>query len=269
LMRVKSTDVAAAYSDYRQAVASETLAKTQLDRANLLLQKGAIAKKDQEIAADTEIKARVIRETAVEKLRVLGVTDLNRHPDGIVDIVAPISGIVTEQNIAEGSAVKTLDNSPNLFTIANLDRIWIVCDVYENSSSFIQVGEYADVRLNAYPDKVFKGRISNISPILDSNTRTAKVRIEIQNPGFMRIGMFATATFHGREQEKYAVIPASSILHLRDRQWVFVPEGKGKFRRTEVVGGKMLEAGMQQVKGLMPGQQVVADALRLQNMAEE
>ena len=78
-----------------------------------------------------------------------------------------------------------------------------MCDVYENDLPFVRLGDYADVRLNAYPDKVFKGRISNIAPILDPAIRTAKVRLEMQNPGLMRIGMFATATFFGHEQETY------------------------------------------------------------------
>jgi cobalt-zinc-cadmium efflux system membrane fusion protein len=269
LMRVWSADISGAFSDYRQAVADETLTKTQLDRAEVLFEKGAIAKKDLEVAVDVEAKARVIRETAVETLRVLGVTDLDHHPNGIVDVYAPISGVIVEQNVTEGAGVKTLDNSPNLFTIANLDHVWIICDVYENDFPFVRMGDYADVRLNAYPDKVFKGRISNIAPILDPNIRTAKVRLEMRNPGLMRIGMFVTATFHGQQQETQAVVPATAILHLQDRDWVFVPAGGSGFRRVEVVGGKMLPGGQQEVKGIQPGQQVVAYALRLQATAEE
>ena len=269
LLKVRSTDISGAYSDYRQAVADYTLAKAQLDRAQVLFEKGAISKKDLEVAVDIENKAEVTRETTIEKLRTLGVTDLDHPPSGIVDIFAPISGVITEQNVTNGAGVKTLDNSPNLFTVANLDYVWIVCDVYENDLSFLRVGDLADVRLNAYPGRVYKGRINNIGPILDPAIRTAKVRLELKNPGLMRVGMFVSATFYGQQQETHAVVPAAAILHLQDRDWVYVPAGAGEFRRVEVAGGKMLPGNMQEVTGIEPGQQVVANALVLQYTTQQ
>src|SRR5208283_1391251 len=169
LMRVRSNDVANAYATYRNAVCSEELSKLQVERARLLFTKGAIAKKDLEVAEEVEETALVTLDAAIQALRILGVTDFKNHPDGIVDVYAPISGVIVEQNVTAGAGVKTLDNSPNLFTIANLDSVWIMCDVYENDFPFVRLGEYADVRLNAYPGKVFKAGISNIGPILDSN----------------------------------------------------------------------------------------------------
>ena len=269
LLRVRSADISGAFSDYRQTVADETLTKAQLERARVLYEKGAIAQKDLEVAVDVETKARVAREAAIEKLRVLGVTDLDHFPSGIVDIFAPISGIITEQNVTNGAGVKTLDSSPNLFTIADLDSVWILCDVYENDFPFVHLGEYADIHLNAYPDKVFKGRISNIGPILDPAIRTAKVRLEMKNPGLMRVGMFVTATFHGQREETHAVVPATAILHLHDRDWVYVPLTGGAFRRLEVIGGKTLPGTMQEVTGIQPGQRVVANALTLQATAQQ
>ena len=269
LLKVRSADISGAFSDYRQAVASEQLAKKQLERAQVLYEKGAIAKKDLEVAEETEEAARVTLETTIEKLRVLGVTDLKNPPNGIVDVYAPISGIIIEQNVTNGAGVKTLDNSPNLFTIADLDYVWIICDVYENDLPFVRLGEYADVRLNAYPGKVLKGRVSNIGPILDPTIRTAKVRLEMKNPGFMRVGMFVSATFYGQQQERHAVVPKSAILHLHDRDWVYVPTSGSKFRMVEVVGGKMLAGNMQEVTGIQPGQQVVANALVLQFTSEQ
>jgi membrane fusion protein, heavy metal efflux system len=268
LLKVQSTDISVAFSDYRQAVASYTLAKSQLDRARILYDKGAIAQKDLEVAIDIENKATVIREAAIEKLKTLGVADLEHPPSGIVDIFAPIAGVVIEQNVTNGAGVKSLDNSPNLFTIANLDTVWVVCDVYENDLPFIRLGAYADVSLNAYPGKVYKGRINNIGTILDPNTRTAKVRLEMPNPGIMRVGMFVSATFYGQQQETHAVVPATAVLHLYDRDWVYVPAGEGEFRRVEVTGRKMLPGNRQEVTGIQPGQQVVAKALLLQFTAQ-
>jgi cobalt-zinc-cadmium efflux system membrane fusion protein len=268
LVKVQSADISSAFSDYRKAVVAEQLARVQLERAKIVFEKGAIAKKDLETAQSVEDSALVDVETTRERLRVLNVDPA--HPTGVVEILAPISGVIVEQNVTAAGGVKTLDNSPNLFTIADLSQVWVMCDVYENDLATVHVGEYADVRLNAYPGKVFKARISNIGPILDPSLRTAKVRLELANTGMMRIGMFVQATFHGQTQEMHAVVPATAVLHLHDRDWVYTPAGGGRFKRVEVTGGKMIEGGMQEIlAGLQPGTPVVVNALVLQNAAEQ
>jgi cobalt-zinc-cadmium efflux system membrane fusion protein len=269
LLRIQSTDVAAAFSDYRKAVVDETLARTQLERAQALFGRGAIAQKDVEVAQDTENKAVVDVETAAEHLKVLGVKPED-PPSGMVDIFAPVSGVITEQNVTNAAGVKSLDNSPNLFTISDLTHVWIVCDVYENDLATVHLGDTAEIRLNAYPDRVLRGRISNIGTILDPAIRTAKVRIEVSNPGLMRIGMFVTAIFRGRTTDAHSAVPAAAILHLHDREWVYVPLGAGQYRRVEVVSGERLPGNEQEVlSGLPPGQLVVSNALVLQNTVEQ
>jgi cobalt-zinc-cadmium efflux system membrane fusion protein len=268
LLKVQSQDIAQAFSDYRQAVADEALAKAQLDRAKILLDKGAIAKKDEEVAEDAEVKAKVTTETAVEHLHVLGA-DME-HPSSIIEIHAPVSGVITDQQVTAAAGVKTLDNSPNLFTISDLSKVWIICDVYENDMSFVHLGEYADIHLNAYPNVILKGRVDNIAPTMDPNIRTAKVRLEVDNPGLLRFGMFVTATFQGMQKEMHATVPATAILHLHDRDWVYSPVGDKQFRRIEVQSGNMLPGGLQEIAtGIKPGQQVISNALVLQATVEQ
>ena len=266
LMKVQSADISGAYSDYEQARADETLARAQLDRARILFDKGAIAQKDLEVAQDAATKAQVTVKTTLDHLRVLG-TDPD-HPSAIVEVRAPVSGVITDQQVTAAAGVQGLA-SPNPFTISDLSSIWILCDVYENDLAQVRLGQYADVRLNAYPDQDLKGRIGNISPVLDPNTRTAKVRLEMHNPGTMRIGMFVTATFHGLQKQAHATVPATAILHLHDRDWVYVPAGGAQFRRVEVVGGNMLPGNLQEVSGIPPGQRVVSNALVLQSTVEQ
>lgn len=269
LLRIRSADVSAAVSDYRKAVADQVLAITQLDRAKELFDRGAIAKKDLEVAQDTADKATVDVEDSAEHLRVLGL-DPTETPTGIVNVTAPVSGVITEQNVTNAAGVKTLDNSPNLFTISDLSHVWIICDVYENDLAAVRVGDAADIRLAAYPDRALTGRISDIGPVLDPTIRTAKVRIEVENPGLLRIGMFVTATFHGQTTQVRAVVPATAILHLHDREWVYIPVGNGEFQRQEVVGGQMLPGNQQELlSGLEPGQRVVSNALVFQNTVEQ
>jgi len=267
LLRVQSADMSGAFSDYRKAVADEQLARTQWERSKLLYDKGAVSLNDLQVSQDMEDKAKVDVENTRERLRVLG-GDID-HPAAIVDIRAPVSGVITDQQVTNAAGVAGL-SSPNPFTISDLSNVWILCDVYENDLSGVHVGETAEIRLNAYPGKIFTGRISNVSPVLDPSLRTAKVRIEVRNPGLMRVGMFVTATIHGQKKETRASVPASAILHLHDRDWIYVPGGDKKFRRVEVVAGSSLPNNMQEiVSGIQPGQQVVSNALVLQNTVEQ
>jgi len=269
LLRVQSADIASAFSDYRKAVADEKLAKVQLERAKLLYDKGAISLNDYQTAEDVENKAQIDVETTAEHLRVLG-SPLDR-PSGLVDILAPVSGVITDQQVTNAAGVQGLSAPANPFTISDLSQVWILCDVYENDLANVHVGETAEIRLNAYPDKTLTGKISNIGPILDPTIRTAKVRVEVVNPELlMRVGMFVSATFRGQKKEKRAAVPADAILHLHDRDWVYVPAGDKKFRRVEVKAGASLSDKMQEIRtGIEPGQQVVTNALVLQNTAEQ
>jgi membrane fusion protein, heavy metal efflux system len=267
LLRVQSSDISTAFSDYRKAVADEILANKQFDRAKGLYDHGAISLNDFQIAEDAENKAKVDVETTTEKLRVLGSSV--DHPSGIVDIVAPISGVITDQQVTNAAGVQGL-SSTNPFTISDLSDVWIVCDVYENDLPNVHLGETADVRLNAYPDQVIQGRISNVGAVLDPTLRSAKVRIEVHNPGMMRPGMFVSATFRGQKKESHASVPASAILHLHDRDWVYVPAGENKFRRVSVTAGVNLPDKMQEIiSGIKPGDKVVSNALVLQSTVEQ
>ena len=268
LMRVQSADVSGAFSDYRKAVADEQLANTQLERAKLLFDKGAISQNDLQTSENAENKAKVDVETAREHLRVLGSG--TEHPSGVVDIVAPISGVITDQQVTNAAGVQGLAAAANPFTISDLSTVWILCDVYENDLANVHVGETAEIKLSAYPDKTFSGKISNIGSVLDPSIRTLKVRIEVKNPGLMKVGMFVTAIFHGQKQETHQVVPASAILHLHDRDWVYVAAGDNKFKRVEIHAGATLPNKMQEVvAGLQSGQKVVTNALVLQNTVEQ
>ncbi len=267
LLRVQSADISAAYSDYQKAVADEKLTATQAERADHLYARGAISLNDLQVAQDTDAKAKVDVKTTAAKLRLMGSTDLDQ-PSDIVEIRAPVSGVITDQQVTAAAGVQSLSTNP--FTISDLSYVWILCDVYENDLSNVQLGERAEIRLNAYPNQVFTGVINNVGRVLDPNIRTAKVRLEVRNPGLMRVGMFVTATFHGQKRESHAAVPATAILHLHDRDWVYLPTPDKKFRRVAVTAGDMLPSNMQEiVSGLAPGQQVIANALEFQNTAEQ
>ncbi len=269
LLLINSPDLSQAFSDYQKFKADEQLADKQLARAQLLYDKGAIALADLETAEDADAKARVDAQTAAQHVKVLG-GNIN-NPSPLLPVVAPISGTIVDQQITGGTGVKSLDNSPNLFTIADLSTVWVVCDVYEDMLSRVHVGDAAEITLNAYPDQKFRGKVVNISELLDPTTRSAKVRIELPNPkGLMRAGMFVTATFKGRELIERVVIPPTAIVHLHDKDWVFVPAGNNRFRRVALQLGPQTSDGFVQVaSGLKPQDKVATNALQLATAAEE
>ena len=268
LMEVQSTDVSGAVSQYVKAVNDERLTQVQLDRAKLLNSKGAIPNSQVEIAQNAEDDAKAALVAAEDQLRVLGI-DKN-HPAATVKVYSPASGYIIAQNVTNAAAAGvTYSGSSNAFTIADLSHVWIICDVYENDLPLVHLGQKADIRLTAYPDRVLTGVISDIGAVLDPQIRTAKIRIQVKNPGMlMRVGMFATAAIHGKTLQAHVQVPATAVLHLHDRDWVYVPAGENRFRRAAVTGGDMLPGNMQEIlSGIDAGQQVVSNALALQNTA--
>ncbi len=276
LFSVQSPDISTAFDTYLKAVNDEQMNNKALVRAQDLFQHGAISQSMLEQAEDAENDAKADLVAAQEQLKIFGVD--KDHPSPIVNVYAPVSGVIVAQNITNAAAAGVnLSGSATAFTVADLSTVWIICDVYENDLPKVHLGQEAEIHLDAYPNRPLTGRIGDIGPVLDPNIRTAKIRIEVPNPGgILRLGMFATATFLSREKVVHAVVPASAILHLHDRDWVFVPAGQGQFKRVEVQGGDMLSNGREVIlpvpapgqESIQPGDQVVKDVLNLEATVE-
>lgn len=268
LLKVQSPDITNAFDTYLKAVNDEQLANKAYLRATDLYGHGATSLGMLEQADDTEKDAKADLTAAEEQLKTLGVQ--KDHPSSIVPVYAPISGVIIAQNVTNSAAAGvTFSGSSTVFTIADLSAVWIICDVYENDLPKISLGQSAIITANAYPGKPLTGRISDIEPILDPSIRTAKVRVEVHNPGFLKVGMFVTATFQSKSIENHATVPASAVLHLHDRDWVFIPADNNRFLRVEVHGGQMLSGNRQEIlSGITPGQKVVSNVLQLEATLE-
>ncbi|HTC63963.1 MAG TPA: efflux RND transporter periplasmic adaptor subunit [Candidatus Saccharimonadales bacterium] len=266
LLEIKSDDVTGGFSDYQKAIADEKLTSAQLDRAKDLYAHGAFSLNDLQIAQDAEDKATVDVQTKAEHLRLLG-NDPDK-PNNFVEIHAPVSGVITDQQVTDGASVQAF--GPNPFTISDLSSVWIVCDAHEDQLAKVRMGDTAEIRLNSYPGQIFKGTVNNIGAVLDPNLRTAKVRVDVRNPGILRVGMFVTATFRSQKQVVHTAIPSTAILHLHDKDWVFTISPDKKFHRLEVQAGISLPGDMQEINsGLAPESQVVLNALTFQNIVEQ
>jgi len=269
LLVISSPDLATAMSDLQKAKADEVLSHKALDRAQMLFDRGAIAAKDLEVAQDAEDKAKVDVETADHQVRVLGGDPAHLTP--LIELKAPVAGTIVEQNVAGAEGIKSLDNSPNLFTVADLSEVWTVCDVFENDLGEVHLGDAAEIRLSAFPDRMLHGRVADISRVLDPNTRSAKVRIVLGNSdGALRPGMFAVATFRSRKLTERVVVPATAIMRLHDKDWVFRKEGAKRFRKIVVQADGLAPDGMQEIRdGVKPGDELVTNALEFSSEVAE
>jgi len=260
-----------AFDAYLKAVNDEHLTAVTLERDKLLYDKGAIAKSQLEIAQTGDDDAKADLKAAEQQLAIFGV-DKN-HPGDTVKVYAPATGVVISQNVtAAGAAGITYAGNTGSLTIADLSHVWVICDVYENDLANVHMGQHGDIQLNAFPGKKFSGTVSDIGAVLDPSIRTAKVRFQVENPGgLLRIGMFATATLLGSQAADEAVLPSSAILQLHDRSYVFLPTGQsGMFRRVQVKTGRTLDNNSVEIlNGVNVGQQVVSNALDLQNTADQ
>ena len=274
LLTIHSADLAGAFSDYQKAAADERLAKKALDRAQLLYTHGALAEKDLQQAQDTEEKAKLDVQNTEQRVRLLGGDPV--HPSAMIELRAPLSGTIVEQNVSGFEGIKSLDNSPNLFTIADLTQVWVLCDVYENDLGEVHRGDSAEIQLNAYPDKTYHGKVADISRVLDPASRSAKVRIVLPNrDGSLRPGMFAVATFRSRKSQSRTVVPSTALIRLQDKDWAFRKEGPQRFHRVEVRTFGGIADGMQPIEqlrnkdGLKPGEQIVTNALEFSSAVAE
>jgi len=270
VMEVQSPDVSTAFDAYLKSVNDEHLASITLDRDNLLYNKGAIAKSQLDGAQNGEDDAKADLSAAEQQLKILGV-DKN-HPSETVKIYAPSSGVIIAQNVtAAGAAGISYAGSAGSLTIADLSHVWVICDVYENDLAGVHLGQHADIQLNAFPGKTFSGTISDIGAQLDPSLRTAKVRIQVANPQrLLRLGMFATGTLEGSRPEQETAVPAAAVVQLHDRSYVYVPAGNSNFKRILVKTGTTLPGNLLEIQaGLDEGQQVVGNALDLENTADQ
>jgi len=270
LLTIYSADLAGAFSDYQKAQADERLAKKALERAQLLYSHGALAEKDLEIAQDTEDKARVDVQNTEQRVRLLGGDPA--QPGSLIELRAPVAGTIVEQNVSGFEGIKSLDNSPNLFTLTDLSQVWVVCDVYENNLSEVRMGDSAEVRLAAYPSQIYRGTVADISRVLDPNLRSAKVRIVLPNPdGALRPNMYAVATFRSSQLHPRLVVPTTAVMRLQDKDWVFRQESPNQFRKVEVHSSGATSDGLQELQdgGVKAGDEIVANALEFSTAMAE
>ncbi len=217
----------------------------------------------------SEAMARVGRESIVDlSRRRLELWDVPAHQIKEIEetgkvmktlhIHSPASGIVIEKPITEGMYVKP---GMNLYTIADISKVWAYVDVYEYELPWIRLGQEAEMNLASYPGRVFKGHVSFIFPFMDPKTRTNKVRIEFDNPDLeLKPDMYANVNLKSVVSKKTVAVPTEAVILSGERSIVFLSKGDGKFTPKEVVLGAEAEGFYEIREGLADGDVVVTSA---------
>lgn len=257
-----SSDVAAARAAYRQAQADAHVKQQGVERSRLLYEHNVIALRDYQQAQADAAMASAAFESATERLALLDV-DTTSSSDQLA-VRAPRAGVVTDVAAAPGEYAKSLDNATPLCIIADLTTIWVVGDVYEKDLASLRLGDWADVLVSAYPGEPWKGRISAISNIVDTTTRSVKIRLVLANPGLrLKPDMFATIRVL-RSVRSVPVVPQTAILREGTSAYLFVQTSPGHFERRLVTLGRDINPSQVEVtSGLVPGETVLIEGAEL------
>jgi len=262
---LQSSDAAQARSDFEKAKIEAARADLQLNRAKELLQHDVMAQRDYDDMKALDDSDHAELERARQALHLLGFSE-NETSD-VIPITAPISGVVLEVETGPGELQRSLDNATTIATIANIDSIWVVGDLYPRDQGSIRVGQRTDITVNGYPGLVLHGAIDNISDSVDPLSLTLKVRVVLPNPGHrLKPQMYATMAVAGRPRN-VIVVPSTAVIQNGRETFVFVETAPGKYDRRDVTLGEIHPDSDEILQGLQEGDRVVttgAELLRAQ-----
>ncbi len=258
---LQSTDLQQARSDYEKAKIEAARADLQLNRAKELLQHEVMAQKDYDDlnALDQAAHAELAR--ALQTLHILGYKESDNSD--LVAIRSPIQGVVLDVNTASGELQRSLDNATSIATIANINDVWVVADLYPRDVQSVRRGQPVEVRVNGYPDTVYHGMVDNISDAVDPQTLTLKVRVVLPNPHHrFKPQMYATVsiTDHSRNA---IVVPATAVIRDGVSTYVYVQTGENKYDRRDVQVGEAHDTTAEVTGGLHEGDRVISTGAEL------
>ena len=243
---VDSPDLARAKADYLSTLAAANLARVTADREKALFERRISAEREWRQSEADAIRTSSEKAAAENRLHSLGVPDAELaslqsegHYTSTVSLTAPLSGTIVERTASIGQAVEPADP---LFSIMDLREVWIVMDVFEKDLRLVSPGQAAVVTVPAYPGTSFTGRVANVGVVLEPQTRAAKVRVVLSNPGgLLKAGMFATVEIVAstREGGTGVFVPAGAVQRDGTDSVVFVARDGGTYEPRRITSGQV------------------------------
>lgn len=264
---LQSSDAAQARSDFEKAKIEADRADLQLNRAKELLQHEVMAQRDYDDLKALDEADHSELERARESLHLLGFSE-NSTSD-VVPITAPVSGVVLDVSTGPGELQRSLDNASAIATIANIDSVWVVGDLYPRDQASIHTGQPAAITVNGYPGMTLHGTIDNISDAVDPVSMTLKVRVVLSNPGHrLKPDMYANITVTSQRRD-VIVVPATAVVQNGHATFVFVETAPGKYARRDVTLGDTHPDNDEILRGLNDGDKVVSTGAELLRETED
>jgi cobalt-zinc-cadmium efflux system membrane fusion protein len=257
---LSSSDVASAQSDYTKANAEAERTARAMERQKVLLEHGAAAEKDFLDARAQAEEARAELARAKQRLELLNI-----NPSDTTDrvtLTSPATGVVTDVNAAPGEFSKSLESANPLVTIADLNTVWMVGDVYEKDVAKVSLGKPVTVTLQAFPDEQWSGHIDSLPGMLDPTTRTLKVRVTLPNPTqSLKPEMFGAIRVKTGTHNAL-VVPETAIIREGGATKVFINK-EGKPERRKVTVGTTVDGKVEVLSGLQADEEVAAEGAEL------
>ncbi len=264
LLVIDSPDIAQAYSEYVKEDSDLQYATRSHELAKDLYSNKALPLKDLKQAENELVKARAEFRRAKERLLSLRVPaeELNKPLDkqqitSRFEMKSPLTGIVVERVVTPGQSVGG-DANQVLFTVADLDMLQVVADVYERDLALVKEGQFAKVKVEAYPEVDFPATVASVGDVVDPASRTIKLRAWVNNQDHrLKPEMFARLHIQVGDATKILVVPKEAVLESDGKQFVFVVEESNRYVRHEVKVSNFTPDQMRVLEGLTPGQRIV------------
>jgi cobalt-zinc-cadmium efflux system membrane fusion protein len=264
LLVVDSPDIAQAYSEYVKEDSELRYATRAFELAKDLYENKAMPLKDLKQAENELVKARAEFRRAKERLLSLRVPpeELNKPLDqqqitSRFEMKSPLAGTVVERTVTPGQSVGG-DPGQVLFTVADLDMVQVVADLYERDLSLVKEGQFAKVNVEAYPGVDFPATIAAVGDIVDPTSRTIKVRAWVNNEAHkLKPEMFARLHLEVGDAAQFLVVPREAVLEVDSKQFVYVVDGKDRYIKQEVKIASISPDQVRVLEGLTHGQRIV------------
>ena len=262
LAYLDSVELDQIWADYRKSQGKVELARRNLQREETLFQKKISPEKDVLKARQELNETEADMNLAVERFRLVGADAAQfaatkgngSHP--LIPVASPVGGIVIEKTLTQGEVVSP---EKTLFTVADLSTLWVVIDVYEKDMSRLKVGSSVKLSVTAFPDKVFKGKISYIADVVDEKTRTEKARVTIDNAsGLLKPGMFASVLMETGQSggEHLIAVPEEAVQIEGSARYVIVQIAPDKIKRRDIETGRLFGKNLEVTAGLKQGETI-------------
>ncbi|HMH32601.1 MAG TPA: efflux RND transporter periplasmic adaptor subunit [Puia sp.] len=253
---IRSADIAGNYSDLSSANNDEAIAKRQLDNASTLYQNGIASEREYAEAKENYQKALGSVNKLKEQIAINGKG--NTRADGTYEVRSPISGYVVEKKMSQGAFIRA-DNTENLFTIGDINEVWVWANVYETDIAKVKEGYLANVTTLAYPGKVYRGVVDKVSQVLDPVTKVMKIRVKLPNRGYeLKPEMFANIMIKNKEGRKAITIPAAALVSDNGKNFVIIYHDKCSLHLQEVEVIKIVQDKAYIAQGLQQGERVIS-----------